>query len=463
MNRPLLAAFAVLFLLAGCAMPRPPQAPPPVAPAHWQAPLPHEGTVAGLAAWWRQLGDPLLTDLIEAAQAASPSVSAARARIEQARAARVAARAALLPALDGTAAAARADQPPAPLATTVQGGLQAAWEIDLFGGNRDSARAAEARLEGAEAAWHEARVAVAAETAAGYLALRSCERLLAVAGRDAQSRRETARLAGLSAEAGFTAPADAALARAAAADAGRRVTQQRAQCASELKALVALSGLPEAMLRERLDTPWREPASAIPAVPAVPAALLAQRPDVFRAQREVAAASADVGSAHAERLPRLTLTGAIAVGQARVAGVTADARTWSLGPLALTVPLFDGGRGAANAAAAQARYDDAVAQYAARVRQAVREVEDALVQLESARARAEDARAAYEGYGASLAATQARYTTGLASLPDLEEARRVALAAENALIGLQQERLAAWVSLYRAVGGGWTAADAPGS
>lgn len=460
MIRPVVSALVLACLLAGCAA-APPATPPVSAPPQWQAPLPHEGTVAGLAAWWRQLGDPLLADLVAAAQAASPSVSAAGARIEQARAERVAAGAALLPTLDANAAAARGNQPPAPLATTVQLGAQAAWEIDLFGANRQAARAAQARLDGAEAGWHEARVAVAAETANSYLALRNCERQVLVAQRDAGSRGETARLAGLSAQAGFTAPADAALARASAADAARRATQQRAQCEIEVKALVALSGMAEPLLRERLATPWQEPASAIPAVPAVPAALLAQRPDIYRAERELAAASAEVGIAQAQRLPRLTLAGSIAAGSARVGGVTTDLQTWSIGPLALSVPLFDGGRRAANVDAARARHADAAAQYAARVRQAVREVEQALVQLESARARQQDARAAYEGYAVSLAATQARYDSGLASLPQLEESRRVALAAETALLALQQERLAAWVALYRAMGGGWSAPGTP--
>lgn len=461
MSQSVVSALALACLLAGCAAP-PPATPPVTAPPQWHAPLPHEGTVAAVAAWWRQLGDPLLADLVAAAQAASPSVSAAAARIEQARAERVAAGAALLPALDASAAAARGNsQPPAPLATTLQVGAQAAWEIDVFGAHRQAALAAQARLEGAQAGWHEARVAVAAETASSYLALRSCERQVLVAQRDASSRSETARLAGLSAQAGFTAPADAALARASAADAARRATQQRAQCDIEVKALVALSGVAEPLLRERLATPWQEPANAIPAVPAVPAALLAQRPDIHRAERELAAAGAEVGVAQAQLLPRLTLAGSIAAGSARVGGVTTDLQTWSIGPLALTVPLFDGGGRAANVDAARARHADAAAQYEARVRQAVREVEQALVQLESARARQQDARAAYEGYAASLAATQARYDSGLASLPQLEESRRVALAAETALLALQQERLAAWVALYRAMGGGWSAPGAP--
>jgi outer membrane protein, multidrug efflux system len=459
MNHRLIATTAAVCCLAGCAVQRPPDALPAAVPPHWYAPQPHDGSLAGLQAWWQQWRDPLLADLIDAAQAASPTVAAARSRIEQARAARVAAGAALLPTLDASASAARGNsQPPAPLASTLQAGLQTAWEIDVFGGNRANERAAQARLEGAQAGWHEARVAVAAEAATAYVGLRSCERQVTVADQDARSRAETARLADLSARAGFTAPADAALARASAADASSRATRQRGQCDVELKALVALTGMAEPPLRERLRDGWLEPSVTAPPVPAVPAGLLAQRPDVQAAEREVATASADVGSAQAQRYPRLTLSGSVAAGWARAGGGSTDLQTWSIGPVALTMPLFDGGRRAANVEAAQARYQDAVAQYAARVRQAVREVEEALVNLESARLRSSDARVAQEGYAASLAATEARYRSGLASLFELEDSRRSALAAETAVVALQRERLAAWVALYRALGGGWMAA-----
>ena len=374
---------------------------------------------------------------------------------------RAAAGSAQLPTLDAQAAASRGNnQPPAPLASTAQVGLQSRWEIDLFGGRAADAQAAQARLEGAQAGWHGARVAVAAETANSYIGLRICQRLLEVAGNDARSRAETSRLSELSAQAGFTAPAVSALARASAAESSARLTQQRAQCDAELKALVALSGVAEPALRQKLGTAWTQPQQGdLFAVAAVPAEVLAQRPDVFEAEREVAAASADVGSARADRFPRLSLSGSVAAGTIRAGGTTTDAQTWAIGPLALSLPLFDAGARAANVDAAQARYEEAAALYQARVRDAVREVEQALVALDSARARGEDARIATEGYRVSFTATEARFRAGLASLVELEDARRTALAAETALVGLQRERLAAWVALYRAAGGGWSRAD----
>ena len=282
-----------------------------------------------------------------------------------------------------------------------------------------------------------------------------------VAGNDAKSRAETARLTGLSADAGFTAPASAALARASAAEGSARATQQRAQCEVELKALVALSGVSEPVLRQKMAVARMDTAeAAMLSVASLPAQVLAQRHDVYQAELEVAAASAEVGSARANRFPRLSLSGSIAAGRVRTGGVSTDVTTWSIGPLALTVPLFDGGRRAANVDAAQARYEEAAALYQARVRQAVREVEEALVNIESARSRNEDARVATEGYRVSFNATEARYRNGLASLVELEDQRRVLLAAETALVALQRERVAAWIALYRAAGGGWARQDA---
>lgn len=461
------------LLLAACAS-APPTTVPPVLPAQWQAPLPHNGTLTDLTQWWQLQGDPLLVELIDAAQRVSPGVSAARSRIAQARATRVGAGASLGPSLDASASASRAPvqsgsgvgsgtggtgfSANSPPATTVQAGLQAAWEIDLFGGNRANLDAAQARLDGAEAQWHDARVSVAAEVANQYLALRSCQRLLAVSEADAASRAETARLTDLSTNAGFTAPANAALARASAADARSRATQQRGLCALDLKALVALTGLAEPDLKEKVAQALVKSDDLAPVfIASVPLQTLSQRPDVFSAEREVVAASGEVGFAQAQRLPRLSLNGSIGVVGYRVAGVSVNADTWSIGPISLSVPLFDGGRAVANVAAAQARYDDAVLQYQGKVRQAVREVEEALVNLQSTDARSTDAATASEGYRAAFTATEARYRAGLASLVDLEDTRRTALAADTTRLTLQRERAAAWVALYRAVGGGWQA------
>jgi len=453
----LITALAATALLSACAIIMPPTQVPVVLAPQWQAPLPHQGTVANLSQWWQQQGDPLLVELIEAAQAASPTVAQSLARIESARASRVTAGAALQPKVDASLSANRGvSQPNVPVATTAAAGLQASWELDLVGANRAVRNAATAQMEGTQALWHNARVSVAAEVASLYYGLSTCQRLLEVARKDAGSRAETARLAQLNATAGFTAPATAALARASAAQANSSVTSQAAQCDVNTKALVELTAISEPEFRRKIATARVEPAQAAPiTIAAVPAQALTQRPDVFAAERDVVVASAQVGSAKAQRYPRLTLNGSIGALRYASQGVETNLDTWSFGPLALTLPLFDGGQRVANVAAARANYTQAVATYRARVRQAVREVEEALVNLQSTDARRLDAEVSTQGYAESLAATQSRFSQGMASLLELEESRRTALAAESAQLALQLERKRAWVALYRALGGGW--------
>ena len=448
---------AASLTLAACALQTPPSTVTGDAAQQWQAPLPHNGSVQGLANWWHDLGDPLLAHVIEQAQVHSPTVAAASSRIAQSRAERIAAGAALLPTLDAAASANRmSQQSTLPMGTTTQAALQSAWEIDLFGARRAEADAAQARLAGANASWHEARVSVAAEVASQYYSLRACLRLQDVALQDAASRADTARLSELSSAAGFQAPASSALARASAAEGRSRALQQRALCDLDVKALVALTAIAEPQLRLELENDIADNLKE-PAIATLPAQTLSQRPDVYGAEREVAAASIDVGTAQATRYPRLSLSGSVGAANFRSAGNNTTLTAWSIGPLALTLPLYDGGTRRANVDAAIARYDQAVIQYRASVRQAVREVETALVNLDSSARRAVDAQVALDGYRTFFVAADSRYRNGLASLLELEDARRTRLAAENAVINLQRERRLAWVALYRAAGGGWVA------
>jgi len=449
---------ALLPLSLGACVTAPPAKVDAPLPQQWEAPLPHNGSLTDLTVWWRAQGDPLLVQLVEAAQTASPTIATAASRIAQSRAERTAAAAALLPTLDAAVSVSRANQQSTlPGGTTSQAALQSGWEIDLFGGGRAARNAADERLAGARAGWHDARVAVAAEVATQYYSLRACEQLLAVAKQDAASRADTSRLTQLTADAGFQAPATAALARASAAEANSRATLQRGLCDLDVKTLVALTALEERDLRAKLAASPAVPAPAI-AIAALPAQVLAQRPDVFTAEREVAAASADVGNARAQRYPRLSLQGSVGAANFRTGGENTQLDTWTIGPLALSVPIFDAGRRSANVGAATARYDAAVVSYRASARQAVREVEQALVNLNSAAARSSDADISLEGYRQAFRASEDRYKNGLGSLLELEDARRTRLAAENAVVTLQRERNAAWIALYRAAGGGWTAA-----
>jgi NodT family efflux transporter outer membrane factor (OMF) lipoprotein len=453
------------LLLAGCASTMsasmPGKAAAPVA-AQWHAPLPHGGQLADLSQWWAQFGDPLLLRLIEAGQQVSPTVAQASGRIADARAARVSSRAALLPTLDASAESSRGRQAfggvgPVSSATLSTAGLQASWELDLFGAGRAGANAAQARLESSQAGWHDARVSVAAEVATTYVDLRACEAQVRQAELDAGSRARTSQLTSLAAKAGFQAPAAVDQANASAAQGTVTLIQQRTQCELLIKALTALTAQDETALRRDLIVgTGLLPRPAELRVAAMPAEMLAQRPDIYAATRDVMAASAESAQARARRWPRIAMAGNIGTTRIDFGGDSTTGSVWNIGPVTVTLPLFDGGTRRANAEAARARYEAATIVYSARLRDAIRDVEGALVRLDSTAKRSEAAFIAAHGFERSYSAVEAGYQAGIASLFELEDARRSMVAAQSAVIELQRERVAAWIALYRALGGGWS-------
>ena len=478
------APLVLALLLAGCAV-GPDYHTPPLsgteAPQGWHATLPHHGSRMALAHWWEQFHDPVLTQLVEQADATSPTIAQAVGRVREARASVSTNRAALLPQLKGSGSATRqggfggsqfaggagglsagALNPTLGLGTITTLGAQAdaSWEIDLFGGKRRSLEGADARLTASEADWHDARVSLAAEVANTYLQQRECEALVDIGAATLSSRQETRQLTERKFRAGFVAPADFAQAQATVGDAVNALEGQRAQCAQGIDKLVALTGLDHDALNGLLSKASAQiPAPPDPGVPDVPAQVLSQRPDVSSAERAVAGASADVGVAVASRLPSITLAGSIGINSYRLGGQSLTSKSWSFGP-SVSLPIFDGGAGAARVETARARYDQALASYRSKVRQAVQEVEDALVRLDASERRVDAATMADAQYAKVLEASNARYRLGAGSLLQLEDVRRTALQASQSLAAVKLERAQAWVALYKAVGGGWRD-DAP--
>jgi NodT family efflux transporter outer membrane factor (OMF) lipoprotein len=345
--------------------------------------------------------------------------------------------------------------------TQASAGVDAIWETDLFGATRAQMAAAQARGEQAALGWHGARVSLAADVAASYVSLRACEAQQQVLEQDAESQRQSAGLTREKVRVGFEAPANGALADGAAADATNRAIAQRAECDVLVKSLVVLTGQPEPALRARLQAASAKlPQPTAFVVGVLPAQQLQQRPDIAAAERALVAAAADVGVAEAARYPRLTFSGNLGVAILRGGGgVSSDGTTWGFGP-SLVLPIFDAGARAAGEDAARARYDEARAALDSRLRGAVSEVEEALVRLDAATRREGEALRAAQGFRDFFAAAEQRWRIGAGSLIDREDARRTALAAQSALINVQRERVLAWITLYRALGGGWSAADA---
>lgn len=447
--------------LAGCAVGPTYRAPDIAsvanAPQWYAAPVATTGSTSA-AEFWQRWSDPSLLALIDGAMKTATSLEQAQARIAQARAGVGLARSATFPNVAGSSSATRSDQGMG-AASVFAGALQAAWEIDLFGANRRGRDAADARLAARERDLIDARTSLAADIATVYANLRVNEALLTGFERDAASRSETERLTQLKTHAGFEAPANAALATAAAAEAKTRVAAQRAENEISVKTLVALTAMAEPDVRAALQPRFAR-VTAPPAfiVSAIPAETLARRADLSSLERELAAAIADVGAAEADRYPRISLTGSIGYSATRALGNSSDGITWGFGP-SLTIPLFDAGRRNANVELAKARYAELTATYRATALRAVREVEEALARIDGVNKRDGDQRVALSNYQAFERAAQARLSAGVGSVLELEDARRAVLAAQINVLSLERERATAWISLYRAVGGDWTGAS----
>jgi outer membrane protein, multidrug efflux system len=446
--------------LAGCArLPQAPQIPETTVAARWQEPAPTgPATPLNLERWWDRLEDPVLSDLVRQAERVDAPLSAAVARVEQARAERVAAGAVLVPQLSGGETVQRGRAVPSgPVTNTRQNGFQAAWEIDLFGAAQATRDASRSRLLGARAAADALKVSLAAEVALGYAGLRACEALVRQAQVETDSRQQTLRVSETAFRSGLVAAIDLASARAGAARARAQVVSQQAQCDRQVKALVAATALDEPSLRERLaPAQARVPQPARFAVTQLPAAVLNQRPDVLEAAQAVAAAAAEQKAADARQWPTVRLSGNLGDLRVSTSAGSTSGRVWTVGPLEVTFPIFDAGQRKANLAAARATFDASVSSYQARVRRAVQEVEQAMVDLGSADAQQADTALAAREFAAAFSVAQTRYEKGLSSLFELEEARRNASLAEVTRLQLELAHFQAWVALCRALGGGWT-------
>lgn len=458
------ALWASLSLaLASCAVGSNYREPVPEAPLAWSTPLPHEGKIGAITQWWRQFDDPLLPQLITMAEADSPSLAKAWANIEKARATLTSAKAGGLPAVTAGGSATRGKQQAQDgtevISDTRSGALDASWELDLFGKARRSAEAAQARVDARVSDWHDARVSLAAEVADAYVQYRGCGLLADAYARELTSMTQTEQAIAALVHAGFRARSESALARASSASTRSTLVSQRGQCDLLVKSLVGLTGTDEASLRALLMTgDAKLPQPAALDVQSVPAQVLRQRPDLASLERELAAASAEIGVAQADLYPSLSLSGSITVSASDLAS---SATTWSFGP-SLSIPLFDGGKRRAAVESARAGYTAAIADYRQGTRNVVKEVEQALVNLDSSGRRAEDANIAAQEYRLYFQSTEASWRAGRETLLTLEEARRNALSAEIQQITLQRDRIAYWVALYKALGGGWQF-DSPAS
>jgi NodT family efflux transporter outer membrane factor (OMF) lipoprotein len=410
---------------------------------------------AEVSFWWTELHDSTVDTLVSHALNGSPTVSRAIALVDQARAVARSGRAEQLPSADFAGSVSREHSEPQAKAaandqSTAAASLSLSWEADLFGRVRNSVAANAYRLDARIADAQAARLALIADVADGVVALRACNHAVATIEAEIRSREKVLSLTEQRQKAGFDAGVDVAISQTGLATAETNLAARRQDCAVLTNVLVVLTGDTAATITAVLSQSIPQPEPPL-SPSAVPARLLKSAPGVVAAEREVAAAWSDIAVARAERLPRLDLTAALSGGWIRARGTTNDTSLSTLG-VGLTVPVFDGGRGAAAISASEARYAAAVSDLDIALRAAARDVENALSAAVYSEARQESAKRAVIAAAATLKAREAQWAAGGVSQFEVEDARRQFADTQDSVIAASRDHAQAWIALMRAAG-----------
>lgn len=397
------------------------------------------------ASEWSQLNDPLLAELQQMALNNSPTLQSAEARLKQARAGVKAADVASLPITSGSGSVRRQDQEQS-TASTSSLGFDASWELDLFGGQARSQQAADARSLAAQLSLAHVGVSLKTEVAIAYFTHLFNLSSTVTAEHELVSRRTTAELVQVRFSAGAASLQDLDKVRAAVAEASSTLASVHARSQQSLNQLALLTAVPV----QALPTALKQ-ARAFPAVLQLPhlklpAEVVSRRPDVAAAEKQLAAASAEIGVTEAQFLPSVRLLGSVGVNTAG----KGQTESWGFGP-SLTVPVLSATQREASRARALANYDEALANWKSTVLQAVKEVEDNLVRVAAAEQRKAAAEETLAFQQKILLLAQARFDAGALSLLEREDAVRAVLQAQNALLSLQLEYVSANLALRKAL------------
>jgi NodT family efflux transporter outer membrane factor (OMF) lipoprotein len=460
------------LLLTGCTTVGPNYRQPDVAvPAQYAEPHEAQGlSDAELASWWRQFGDPQLDNLIARAIALNLDVQSAAARIREARARELVAGARNLPTLDGQASATRQriseNAVPTPPGSggsfglpgsefsTFRVGLDASWEIDLFGGTRRGIEAAGARTGAAIWDRRDLQASAAAEVAIAYFTLRTVQERMGNAEADLARLQREEQLRRARFKGGLINGIDVEQQKSEAATAAAELPTLQAQAEAQIHAIGLLTGTtPEALIAEL------SPAKAIPASPAIPTGLpsdlLRRRPDIRAAERDIAAATADIGVATADLYPRISLTAAPALVSTALASLLDwGSRSYSIGA-SLLWPLFDGGKARANIAVADAKQEQELIAYRKTVLVALKDVEDALSRTQADRDRLADLARSHDAATRAEALSRTRFRGGLVTYSDVITNQGKRLSVEKQMIETRGALARDSVALFKALGGGW--------
>ncbi|MEG2046724.1 MAG: efflux transporter outer membrane subunit [Comamonas sp.] len=455
-----LAAALTAALLTACA-PLPhaiPDSAQVTLPVQWSTQA-EAGTTPITAQWWQQLGDAQLNRLVQQALANNTDVLTAAARVQEAQANLATTDAARSPQLNATLGA-QAGRSLTVLGTSqsrnVQPGLQASWELDLWGRLSQQSQAAAARLQASEADRAAVQLTVAATTVQTYVGLCALQQQLAISQATVQSRDKALQLAQDQQRVGYISQLQVSQAQAEYESVQQQVLQLQWQIDKQLATLNLLLGQAGGNAQLAAAPALRLQDLQLPAVPTrLPSQLLERRPDIARSAALLAASDHQLQAQRAAFLPQVNLSAS--VGSLLVNSLNYNPLTvWSLGG-SLLAPLFNGGRLQAQLDAATAQRDQAAYAYRGAVLTAFADVESALTGTQRLAQQTRHATQRRDVLQHTLGFAHDRYEAGYASYLEELDAQRNLYAAELEVVRLHQAELDNRVQLYKALGGGWQA------
>jgi NodT family efflux transporter outer membrane factor (OMF) lipoprotein len=457
------------FLATGCVTVGPDYVTPDIPPPQVWTVKSSGGATAelrdarALATWWASLNDPQLSDLIDRALKNNLDLKKALSSVQEARARRGVSAAEQYPSVTAGAAASQQRSSEATVAPgpgsvqkTYSTNLDASWELDLFGGKRRSVEAAQADLEASEEDLNSVHVMLTGDVALNYVDLRSYQARLAIAEANRDAQAETLQITRWRFEAGLTTQLDVE-------QATLNLEQTRSQIPSLQSGLEAAKNRLAVLLGKHpgtLDTELSEiksiPTASLMIAVGVPADVLRNRPDVRKAERQLAAQTARIGVATAKLYPKFSLTGSIGL-EALSPGklFSAGNETYGLSfPISWT--LFDAGSVRQNIKVQNALQEQALTSYEAAILSALEEVENALVAYAQEQNRLQSLSLAEQAAQKAFDLAKSRYTSGLIDFSVVLDSQRSLLSAQDSRVVSEAQVTTDLIKLYKALGGGWT-------
>ncbi|MEY4100465.1 MAG: hypothetical protein RL300_1636 [Pseudomonadota bacterium] len=407
------------------------------------------------ARWWNDFHDPLLADLIAQAMRANPSILSSQAALLQARALRDVKLAATRPNLTVSGSVQRNAADGAEASVNFRGGLDASWELDVFGAKNSALANSEAELQAAGANLRDMQLSMTAEVALAYIQLRGLQEQLTIARQNLGSQQETLQITQWRAQAGLVTSLEVEQAQNAVSQTAAQIPALQSSLGKTRHSLAVLTGQRPHELDALLTTALPVPQVAAQVADVIPADSLRQRADVRAAEARITAALASVDAAEAALLPSFRLGGSVGLTALTLAGFSNGAALATQILASVSVPVLDGGASKAQVRAQKAVLAQANASYQNTLLTALKDVEDALIALRYDRERLSHLQQAASAAENAALLAQNRYNSGLIDFQTVLQTQRTLLSAQDSVASQQAALSNDHVRLIKAMGGGW--------